>query len=520
MKHINLIAFGTFGNPNGFTQTFFLGNPIKGIKTFDIRGVLKLLPNSEVYSIRKENVNGFNLISYSKYTFALEPTSTRGGSFIGSSILFTNKICDENITIKNLNEFHQNLITKNVENQTIKVKHSNEFDVSNCKPKDFDKINYNLKEIENVDFSHYKNKEIVVLSRISDHILQQNFIKSLILLNKYDSIYFTDNIEIAELTKNKGIYKTIDETGFDIEINHLIAENIRKREQAILEFEREIFRLKDEKTRTIQDYKIQIEQSEKIHLENDKKLKESIENIPKIVSYYDDFLSVTKNLLNQLKQSNQKIETVTQLYSNNKILFNNGLSNLIKPHYSTKIAKLKPNTNLNSEVQEFSLQPKSDINKINNIEIKDFAFNNYKIATLVLSLLLIITWLYVLFSKSNSVADANDIKNQKQVKNFTTQPKTFDIKKLNSLNPIPNSVLNENDYKIVAKNLKPNMVLNEVVKVIFKKNPTEIGTFYADQETTYSKVLLELNWQCFKKKQEKYYFTNDTLKQIPSYKKQ
>ena len=43
MENINLIAFGTFGSPNGFTQTFFLGKPFKGIKAFDIRGGLKIL---------------------------------------------------------------------------------------------------------------------------------------------------------------------------------------------------------------------------------------------------------------------------------------------------------------------------------------------------------------------------------------------------------------------------------------------------------------------------------------------
>ena len=140
MSNISLIAFGTFGNPNGFTQTFFSGNPVKGIKAFDIRGSILVYPKSKLYSIRKEYKDGYNMIAYAIYTYAQEPTSARGGSFIGSSIMFVGKIAEENIIIQNLNEFHQNLIQKNVKDDTIIVNHSDKFDVKECKPKDFDKI--------------------------------------------------------------------------------------------------------------------------------------------------------------------------------------------------------------------------------------------------------------------------------------------------------------------------------------------------------------------------------------------
>ena len=87
------------------------------------------------------------------------------------------------------------------------------------------------------------------------------------------------------------------------------------------------------------------------------------------------------------------------------------------------------------------------------------------------------------------------------------------------MNPKSNSKLNENDYRIVAKNLKTNMKSDEVVKVIFNKNPTEIGSIYSGQEAIYSKQLIELNKQCFEEKDGLYYFTKDTIKHIPTYKK-
>lgn len=62
------------------------------------------------------------------------------------------------------------------------------------------------------------------------------------------------------------------------------------------------------------------------------------------------------------------------------------------------------------------------------------------------------------------------------------------------------------------------MSLDDIVKIIFSKNPTEISSFYSGQEQIYSKLLLELNIQCFEKKEGIDYFIKDTLRQIPSYK--
>ena len=132
-QHINLIAFGTFGNPNGFKQSFFVfsdENIARNVKTFDLKtDAITLFPNSKIYAIRKELANGSNAIAYSIYTFAKERSSDRGGTFIGSSILFLNKIAEENITINCLNEFHNSLVAKNVQNDIIDVEHSDNFNI-------------------------------------------------------------------------------------------------------------------------------------------------------------------------------------------------------------------------------------------------------------------------------------------------------------------------------------------------------------------------------------------------------
>lgn len=526
---INLIAFGTFGNPNGFKQTFFVGSKelAKSVKTFDLNtNAIKLFANSKVYAIRKEYANGFNTIAYSVYSYAREQNSDRSGTFIGSSILYTNKIAKEHITIAQLNEFHNQLVNKNVSNETISVNHSDKFSV--VKPKDFDKIEFHLREIENLNFRQNTDNYLVVFCNINDNYLTQFFEKSIDLLNVYDTIYFTDNQDVAEFVHQKGIFKLIQNVGekrdFDREINNLIEERKRKREQSISEFKREVQRISEDKNQTIQEFKNQIEQSERTHLENERKLKESKEDINKIGQFYDDFLNKTNGLINQLSHNNGKLEEVKQIHNSNKILFNNGISDLKRPNYTTTIAKPKPKGNLQTEHQRQDLEHRSGHRRREEreeLEEKDFKIDIYKVATLVLAFLLIITWVYFLFFKSNSEDETEVIQNQEQVNTVPQEQeqKTVEITKINDLNPKSNSILNENDFRIVAKSLKPNMKLDDVVKVIFSKNPTEISSFYSGQEAIYSKHLLELNKQCFEEKEGIYYYAKDTIRQIPSYKK-
>lgn len=526
---INLIAFGTFGNPNGFKQTFFVGSKelAKSVKTFDLNtNAIKLFANSKVYAIRKEFANGFNTIAYSVYSYAREQNSDRSGTFIGSSILYTNKIAKEHITIAQLNEFHNQLVNKNVSNETISVNHSDKFSV--VKPKDFDKIEFHLREIENLNFRQNTDNYLVVFCNISDNHLNQFFEKSIDLLNVYDTIYFTDNQEVAEFVHQKGIFKLIQNVGekrdFDREINNLIEERKRKREQSISEFKREVQRISEDKNQTIQEFKNQIEQSERTHLENARKLKESKEDINKIGQFYDDFLNKTNGLINQLSHNNGKLEEVKQIHNNNKILFNNGISDLKKPNYTTTIAKPKPKGNLQTEHQRQDFERRSGHKRreeSEELEEKDFKIDIYKVATLVLAFLLIITWVYFLFFKSNSVDETELIQNQEQVNTIPQEQeqKPVEITKIDDLNPKSNSILNENDFRNVAKSLKPNMKLDDVVKVIFSKNPTEISSFYSGQEAIYSKHLLELNKLCFEEKEGIYYYAKDTIRQIPSYKK-
>jgi hypothetical protein len=112
-----------------------------------------------------------------------------------------------------------------------------------------------------------------------------------------------------------------------------------------------------------------------------------------------------------------------------------------------------------------------------------------------------------LFFKSNTENETEVIKSPIETIEF------------GALSPKPNNELNENDYRIVAKNITYKSKIEDVVKVIFDENPTGIKSNYAGQMEAYSKHLLELYKECFEKKEGIIYFSKDTIRHIPSFKK-
>src|SRR5690606_31659095 len=142
----------------------------------------------------------------------------------------------------------------------------------------------------------------------------------------------------------------------------------------------------------------------------------------------------------------------------------------------------------------------------------------FKIATLVLSILLIcILFYFLLFNKHEHeiVSEEQEI----YLSNFGEDEKEESIQEVTQeLNPKPNAELNKNDYMQVAKEIKYNTTVSEIVEVIFEKNPNDIEKHYKEQKENYSKKLFELNQESFENKDGVYYFVKDTLRHIPSFK--
>lgn len=519
-NNINLIAFGTFGNPNGFRQTFFIGNRelSKSVKTFDLNtNAIKLFPNTNIYAIRKEYAGGHNIISYTVYSFAKEQNSERSGTFIGSSILFTGKIAEENITLTLLNEFQKTLYSKNVKDDVITVNHSDSFSVS--KPTDFDKTEYHLKPVEDLNFIQSSNKQLVVYCETNPAKLQSFFKNSVDLLNVYDTIYFTDSQEVATFVHQKGIFKLIqniaDKKEFEQEIQALLDERKRKINSSISDFEKEIQRLDDDKNKTINEFREQIERNEKLHQENDRKIKESKNELEQVKQIYNDFADKIKNLTNQLK-SGKKLDDVKKLYNENKCIFIDSVNQIKRPNFVSNIQKPKANTGLRTEQNPLQTgHLYNDNDERHHRRRKDKGIDIFKVATFILLLLWIGTMVYFLFFNEPE-KETTIINEPQQEQPVQEQSKEAVIQQLN---PIPNGELNENDYRNVAKKVTHSTNVDEVVKTIFNLNPTDIKSSYEGQEEIFKKQLIERNKDCFEDKNGIFYFVKDTLRHIPSYKK-
>ncbi|MGU3375837.1 hypothetical protein [Chryseobacterium sp. M5A1_1a] len=384
-------AFGTFGNPNGFRQSFFLGGNktiAKEIRTFDLKtDAITLFPESSIYSIRKDYTGGYNLISYSVYTFAKEQNSDRGGTFIGSSLVFVDKVASESLIVNTLNDFQDHLEKNNLLDSIITVNHSDQFSVH--KPKDFDKIGFNVREIDDLNFAQTSNNYLVVYCETNPASLQGFFNQAIELLSTYDTIYFTQSHEIGEFVRQKGIFKIVDSNGFKSEIEKLHEERLRTVKNSIAELEREKESLKDERTKLLEDLNRQIAQNEKRHQENEIKIKESKTGIEVINKEYNQYSVKIDEVINHLK-SDGKVETAKKRHQENRKTFVTIINE------NKNIGSISTLSSSSTRSQESSTENRPHGSSLasfhssgRNQQEKEFRLDGFKIATLVLTLLLI-----------------------------------------------------------------------------------------------------------------------------------
>jgi hypothetical protein len=329
-KNIDLIAFGTFGIPNGFRQTLFLGDSVNfsKVKTFDLNtNAIKLFPNTKIYSIRKQQINGYNTIAYSVYSFAKEKNSDRGGTFIGSSIIFHNIIAKEDLIINCLDEFHNELISNksNVDNSVIQVSHSDNFKPFKI-PRDFNKLAHNLKEAGEINFST-TNKDLAVYSLIKPELLAS----SLELLNVFDTIFFTKSEEVAKFVYEKQLIKLVqNQQDFEAEIQsvRLEIEEEKKRilNQAIEKIEREIIQFENNRKQYIDKNNSLIES-------NKKQLEENKSQIDKFQKQYNEDKHQIENLVNHFKELSKQFD-------------------IYKTHLETAVQELKEGIKLPLEISK------------------------------------------------------------------------------------------------------------------------------------------------------------------------
>lgn len=508
-NNTTLLAFGTFGSPNGFRQTAFLGNTDIRLKEFDLdTNAIKLFPNTNLTAVRKE-MHG---LSYAFYSFAREKGSTRGGTFIGSALYYEGLKAKEDISVKVLKDFHQYLIQNNVANEEIKVSHSNELNIA--KPQDFDKLEMNAED--KIPSTSFTKNHLVIYDKNGSSRLNEYLKNAPLLFPKYDVIYFTADEQVARYVQERGLFTLADRNGFLQEIEKVEQEKARKIQKILSDLEAEIQTLENDKNNIVQNVLTEIEKQQKKHNENAKKIEEYNNNVSKIKTLYYEYKTELQKLLQEFR-SNGAIDIILQKKKTLKDNLDRHLLPLKKVLSINTIVENRmnnvytpPPTTYNIDEHEFN-----ELKKQENKWSKIAFFMGVFAVVLLLTSLGLGWWGYSKYSelekRMSSYKEYELLNEQNEEISAATDTLSEEKEKYD--------FLNQNDIDYVNKTLGLHKAeIDDVVEEIFKKNPKDIGKPFEKKKEKYSTMLYEMNNECFEIKDGDTIITKPLIK-IPKERK-
>ncbi|MHA8050228.1 hypothetical protein V7S79_03840 [Aquirufa sp. ROCK-SH2] len=526
MQNIDFLSFGTFGSPNGFNQTS--SNNLT-YKSFDLNpNAIKLFPNSILYSIRKEDTQGINSLAYSIYTFAKERNSDRSGTFIGSSFIFNGEIPSEIQIINGLNNFHQNIIQneKNVKGNVIQVSSSN--DLEQFEPINFNELISNQKIVKNLNYSK-SNKDFAIYIEEYDNRLISLLENSIELLNEYDTIFFTKSKEIAkyiqeknliEITNNDGFYKKID---FYREKKK--EEILQKLNQGINQLERTKNIINSDFEKIIEQIDLNIRNHKKIFQENQsilqtnqQQLRLTEEEKATAKRNSEKLIEKIENSLNDLKSGKLGSENIISINEKYKAEFEK-IKNSISPYRVERVTSFQ-------KEQEKNIFREAEKKNHRPVQIENPAKNESSWLIILVFVFLFISIMlngYFFLKKlelETKIENYSDLIEEKDIIiNEPNQPIEVEKHENGDIWKDPNSTLNSNDLKKVNNKLTKNepILIDSVIEIIFKLNPTDINKPYGQNKTQYRDLLLNKNPNSFQKSDNSFYWKNE-LKEVPIYK--
>ncbi|WKS94746.1 hypothetical protein [Riemerella columbina] len=535
-QDFNIAVFGTFGNPNGFTQSIY--SPHKNVqlniepKTFDIKtNAIQLFDKTQMWALRKEVSHGQKVISYAVYTYAQEVGSTRGGTFVGSALLGINTIIEVKESIKALGDFHKKLIKnpQNIQAGDIQVKHSNDFKVEGFK--EFTGLEQKMHPIEDVRFAITEKALLVYDKDLYTH-LTTYFEQGLQLLSLYDTIYFTHNKEIADFTHSKGLIPVMERE----QLKALQAKIEQQKKKEVEQIFHQVKKWSQEITQYHQDNKAKLEENRRIHQENTEKLtvlenenNKLVENINaknEEIRMLFSRLQGEKLSYSEIEKAKQQITELQQEVQGN-INHNKKLPQLSKLNTpSHKVPKpmrevpALPQQHYPSEPYDGDGhdRPKHKKIKLNKKNIIIIALGLGLFFAIVGGMLVGGLWVYRYFSgtkKTEQPAEVRIYDDKAKVVPVESHQEQDTL----SLSPEPNAQLNNAEIeKMIEKQFpKENlpMPIEEVVHRIFKANPNDIGKPYTGKEQAYGELLQKRNSYLFRDGK----LVDNQFKDVPSYKK-
>lgn len=482
-NNITLLAFGTFGSPNGFTQTAFYGNKNINLKEFDLNtNAIKLFPNTNLTAIRKEQGG----LSYAFYSFAREKGSTRGGTFIGSALYYEGHKAKENLSTNILKGFHTHLKKENTANEEIKVNHSN--DLKTVQPQDFDKLTINANE--KIPTTSFTKKHLVIYDQNGTPKLNDYLEKSILLFPKYDTIYFTADEQIAKFVKERGLFSLKDRNGFEQEIKVVKQEKEKKIQQTHSDLNQSIKTSENDENSIIQNMQKEIESQRKKHEENAKKIKESEDKINKIQQTYQEYRNKINELINELKETNAT-DTITQKKKSLKTNLDNNIRQL-KQISSIKTISSPPHYSQPQIIRNDYNGKHFESKHIKKQEQKWFKIAFFSIVSLIVVLIAFIVLFWWKYSENTKLKEENQ-RLSKQLEESTNTTHTYEDQE-----SIKYDFLDSISVDKINKDLEMNNnKISDVVALIFKQNPKDVKKYFKDKRQEYSKALYNENTDCF-----------------------
>lgn len=521
MKNINVFGYATFGTPNGFTQSCVYGNKglEKVLKTFDLKtnAIQLISPSDRIYSIRKESIQNISIVSYSVYTYAKEKKSDRNGTFIGTSLVLTNEILPENLVLKSLHEIHQKLKNNNVSNNILNVIHSKDFNTQDIFSRDFEKLEHQTNTFDSLEWENSGKNLVIYIAKFEQNEIQNLFKKSLLILSKYDTVYFIDSKEIAEFVSQKKLFRLIEKSGLDEEIIKLESERKQRILDTISNFKTQRQKLEEEGIKEEESFKKYIDQNKEKHDENRKKIEGAEGNLIKLKKNYQDFLSKLTLLISEL-ESGKKIEDVNNSFKIFEREFNEEKRKLGSLASISLLSDTRTQNilspYLNPYAESFSYDKSKRNEKRSNVAI-------LIIVSAILNVLLIGGIIYLYFFNDKNAEKIEATVNSPVAEDHEAEKDS--IITLSKLNPFPNDYAkDELAKKLVMENIKDSTFkIGEVSSVIFNKN-SKIKNVYQYQKTDYINYLLLKNPEAFKIdtiKNDTLLINKSLLNYIPSYSK-
>ena len=509
MKNISVFGYATFGNTNGFKQSCIFGNKNleKVLKTFDLKtdAIQLIAPNDRLYSIRKEFLKDNLLISYSVYTFAKEKNSNRSGTFIGTSIVFTDEISPENQILSSLHFIHEKLKNNNTQkDQTLTISHSAEFNLEGVFSKDFDKLNNNTEQIVAKDWQNTDKNLVIFSPKLDSNAIQFLFKKSLDILSNYYTVYLTDSKEIADFVAKQKLFKIMTADNLDQEIQNIEEEKRKKLDLALLSIQKEKENALTESKKITADFEAKINHNEKTQQENLGKIEKSKIELSAVQKFYESYLDKLKELKTSL-QTNQNIAEASLFQ---KDLKNKFLSEKNKFQLPVSISPFPTALNTGNKIPTNNYDQKSPRFETRERERKT---DYIKMISVFLNLILLAALTYFVYQFFQR-ADQNALPEPEQVQKETpfNQQKPL-------LNPFPLHSLSAKANIFLNKKLEKGKSLKEIVEIIFKENPENIGKVYQFQPKEYGDLLLEKNKVHFDQLIDSTFVLKDSISRVPLY---